>query len=144
LGKIESIGLIKAVEDGTIEGWMDEYNYKVQRELDHHERVVVGVNQFVAKQAAPPKRFRFDPARMKSHIERFKDLKAARDQAPLRRAIGDLYRIAHRRGNSHQAMIDALIADASIGEVWGTVRVANGLPYDPFRAIECPFTYPAA
>jgi methylmalonyl-CoA mutase N-terminal domain/subunit len=144
LGKIESIGLIKAVEDGTIEGWMDEYNYKLQRELDDHERVVVGVNQFVAKQAAPPKRFRFDPARMKSHIERFKGLKAARDQAPLRRAIGDLYRIAHRRGNSHQAMIDALIADASIGEVWGTVRVANGLPYDPFRAIECPFTYPAA
>jgi methylmalonyl-CoA mutase N-terminal domain/subunit len=41
-------------------------------------------------------------------------------------------------------MIDALIADASIGEVWGTVRVANGLPYDPFRAIESPFTYPAA
>jgi methylmalonyl-CoA mutase N-terminal domain/subunit len=36
-------------------------------------------------------------------------------------------------------MIDALKADATIGEVWGTIRVAHGYPYDPFRAIEAPF-----
>jgi methylmalonyl-CoA mutase N-terminal domain/subunit len=143
LGKIESIGLIKAIEDGTIEGWMDDYNYKAQKELGRQERVLVGVNKFVPKQTTPPKRFRFDPARMRSHIERFKNLKATRNQEPLRRTISDLFLTAHRKENFHQAMIDALIADASIGEVWGTVRVANGLSYDPFRAIESPFTYPA-
>jgi methylmalonyl-CoA mutase N-terminal domain/subunit len=143
LAKIESIGLIKAVEDGTIEGWSDEYNYRLKKELERHERIQVGVNKFAPKQDAPaPERFRFDPARMESHIRSFKQRKADRDMALLRPRMDALYRIAQRRENSHQAMIDALIADASIGEVWGTVRVANGLPYDPFRSIESPFRYP--
>lgn len=40
-------------------------------------------------------------------------------------------------------MIDALIADASIGEVWGTLRVANGYSYDPYGALEAPLAYAA-
>lgn len=141
LAKIETIGLTKAIEDGTIESWMDEYNYRLQRELDRSERIIVGVNKFKPMEVEPPKRFSFDSARMRSHVQRFKQRQAARDRAVLDTHIDTLYRVAHRRENSHQAMIDALIAGASIGETWGTVRVANGLPYDPFRAIESPFRY---
>lgn len=144
LGRIEEIGLIRAIEDGTIEGWMDEYNYTIRRELDREERIQVGVNKFKPKHATPAQRFTFDPGRMEAHLRRFKERQAARARAPLEARIADLYRVAKRRENSHQAMIDALIADASIGEVWGTVRVANGLPYDPFRAVEAPFMYPEA
>jgi len=142
LAKIEAAGLINAIEDGTIEGWMDEYNYKIRREMDREERIIVGVNKFIPKTATPPQRFTFDPGRMEAHLRRFKERQQARDRAPLEARIAALYQVAQRRENSHQAMIDALIADASIGEVWGTVRVANGLPYDPFRAVETPFKYP--
>jgi methylmalonyl-CoA mutase N-terminal domain/subunit len=139
LEKIDSLGLVNAVENGTIEGWMDEYNYRVKKELDSQERILVGVNRFPPKQAKTPKRFHFDPSRVQSHIRRFKELKSHRDQKELAHRLDALYRMARRRENSHQAMIDALIADATIAEVWGTVRLANGLPYDPFRAVECPF-----
>ena len=142
LEKIEGIGLIKAIEDGTVEALMDEYNYKLKRELDREERIIVGVNKFIPKEEAPPKRFQFDPARMAKHLQGFKQLKAERDQSLLASKIDNLYRVAQRRENSHPAMIEALMVDASIGEVWGTVRVANGLPYDPFRALEAPFSYP--
>jgi methylmalonyl-CoA mutase, N-terminal domain len=121
---------------------MDDYNYKIQRELERGERIIVGVNRFVPKNADPPKRFQFEPARMQAHIRRFKERQATRDRAALAPRMAELYRVAKRRENSHQAMIDALIVGASIGEVWGTVRVANGLPFDPFRAIESPFIYP--
>ncbi|BCG04921.1 methylmalonyl-CoA mutase (plasmid) [Paraburkholderia sp. PGU19] len=141
LAKIEEIGLVKAVEGGYIEGLMDEFNYNQKQELDSKKRIQVGVNAFVPKDEPPPKRFSFDQKMMASHLQRFKEMKAARDPRRLAEKIGALYRVAKRRENSHQAMIDALIADASIGEVWGTVRVANGLPYDPFRVIESPFTY---
>lgn len=143
LEKIEAAGLIHAIEDGTIESWMDDYNYRMQRELERGERVVVGVNRFTPKDSPPPQRFSFDPQRMQAHIGRFRARQAARDRGPLEARISDLYRVAQRRENSHQAMIDALLADASIGEVWGTVRVANGLPYDPFLALKSPFSYPA-
>jgi methylmalonyl-CoA mutase, N-terminal domain len=142
LAKIEGIGLIKAIEDGTVEALMDEYNYKIKQELDREERIIVGINKFVPKETTPPKRFQFDPGRMSAHLQRFKQLKTGRDQRLLADKINELYRVAKRRENSHPAMIEALMADGSIGEVWGTVRVANGLPYDPFRAIESPFTYP--
>jgi methylmalonyl-CoA mutase N-terminal domain/subunit len=141
LAKIEGIGLIKAIEDGTVEGLMDDYNYRHQKELETQERIVVGVNKFQPKTSSLPKRFSFDPQRMTAHLQRFRERKAARDQKLLAGRIETLYQAARLRENTHPAMIDALIADATIGEVWGTVRVAHGLPYDPFRALESPFTY---
>jgi len=114
---------------------MDEHNYRRQQELDRGERVVVGINRFVPEKAAPPPRFRFDPARMTDHLRRFGERKAQRDAAALTSKIDALYRVAQRGDNAHPAMIEALMADASVGEVWGTVRVASGLPYDPFRIV---------
>ena len=69
-------------------------------------------------------------------------MKRERDAVVLREKIDTLYRVAHARQNAHPAMIEALMADGSIGEVWGTVRLATGLPYDPFRVLESPFGVP--
>jgi methylmalonyl-CoA mutase, N-terminal domain len=143
LANIEEIGLIRAVEDGTLERMMDEVNYRHESELAREERIVVGVNKFKPKEQEQPKRFQFDPRRMDAHLQRFKQRQAARDMAVVSARIDELYRAAHRRENSHPGMIEALMVDASVGEVWGTVRVANGLPYDPFRLRESPFTYPS-
>ncbi len=142
LAKIEGIGLIKAIEDGTVEGMMDDYNYRHQKELDREERIVVGVNKFKPKHPTQSQRFSFDPTHMTAHIQRFKERQAARDLGVLTPKMDELYRVAQRRENSHPAMIEALMADASIGEVWGTIRLANGLTYDPFRARETPFILP--
>jgi methylmalonyl-CoA mutase N-terminal domain/subunit len=38
-------------------------------------------------------------------------------------------------------MIDALLAEASIGEVWGALRLANGLPYDAYDVLKAPFEF---
>lgn len=142
LDRLEALDLITAIDDGTIEGLMDEYNYRFKREIDGLERVVVGINKFVTEETPAISRFQFDPARMKNHLQRFAELKMNRSADRLEASISSLYRVAHRRENTHQAMIDALVADASIGEVWGTVRVANGLPYDPFGVVDAPFEYP--
>lgn len=143
LKKVEDIGLIKAVEDGTVEGLMDEYNLKLKREMDRGERVVVGVNRFIPKEEPVPQRFSFSQAHTEAHVRRFAELKQQRDQRALGERIDTLYRVVRDgRENFHQAMIDALIADGSMGEVWGTVRMAVGLPYDPFRVVQSPFNYP--
>ena len=142
LAKIEGIGLVKAVEDGTVEALMDDYNYRLQGELEREERIIVGVNKFRPEETQAPKRFKFDQTRMHEHLARFKQLKAQRDPKLLQEKIDVLHRAAHARVNAHPAMIEALMADATIGEVWGTVRVATGLPYDPFRVLESPFDIP--
>jgi methylmalonyl-CoA mutase N-terminal domain/subunit len=50
-----------------------------------------------------------------------------------------LHAVTRRGDNPTRAMIDALLADGSLGEVWGTVRLASGYPYDPFRVLSSPF-----
>ena len=70
-------------------------------------------------------------------------MKRERNREALNEKIQTLYRFARQGNNFHQAMIDALLADGSIGEVWGTVRVANGLNYDAFNVIQSPFNYEA-
>lgn len=141
LSRIEAIGLIKAIEDGVIEGLMDDYNLQLKRELDRGERVIVGVNRFVPKDEPVPKRFSFPQTHIEAHKRRFAERKQQRDAGVLHKKIKALYRVARSGANAHPAMIDALIADATMAEVWGTVRVAANLPYDPFRVVNSPFTY---
>jgi methylmalonyl-CoA mutase N-terminal domain/subunit len=139
LGTIEERGLVKSVRDGYVESLMDDYNYRFERELASGERIKVGVNRFMAGQQEDPPRFKVDPENIERHVRRFAELKASRDQAALRARADDLYNVTRRGDNPVEAMIAALIADASIAEVWGTVRLAHGYPYDPFTVLESPF-----
>lgn len=139
LGEIESRGLVKAIADGYVESLMDDYNLEFQRELDDQERVVIGLNKFVPDEEEAPRRFSFDPANTERHVARFVEMKTTRDHARHLESLKALYRTTREGTNPTQGMIDALVADASVGEVWGTVRLARGLPYDPYRVLECPF-----
>jgi len=141
LAKIEAVGLIEAVTSGMIEAMMDAYNLQTQRELDAGERIVVGLNKFVPAEDPPPTRFTFDPANTRAHVRRFAELKQQRDAVKWRESLLSLHRIARDGGNPLQAMIDAFIADASVAEVWGTVRVAHNHPYDPYKALTAPLDY---
>jgi methylmalonyl-CoA mutase N-terminal domain/subunit len=141
LTKIEAVGLIEAVTSGMIEKMMDDYNLQTQLELDSNERIVVGLNQFIPAEEPAPARFTFDPTNTKIHIRRFAELKQQRDSVRWAGALNDLYRVAREGGNPLQAMIDAFIADASIAEIWGTVRVAHNYTYDPYKALQAPLKY---
>jgi methylmalonyl-CoA mutase N-terminal domain/subunit len=141
LAEIESIGVIEAVKNGFIERIMDEYNLKVARELADNERIVVGVNKFVRADEPPPRRFSFDRKLTEEHVLRFTTLKQTRDQVLMRQKLQELHTAVQSGRNFHRAMIDALVVDATLGEVWGTVRVAYGYPFDAYRVVECPFDF---
>src|SRR3546814_13963047 len=92
---------------------MDDYNLEIQRELDAHERIMVGVNKFVPDEEHAPTRFTFDPTNTRMHIRRFAELKQQRDAGPWSQSLRTLYRTARDGNNPLQAMIDAFIAAAS-------------------------------
>ena len=135
----EQGGILEAIKSGWVEGLVDSYNYEVHKELEKKERIVIGLNDFVPEDDPPTRRFSFDRRNVENHIRRFTQLKEQRDFLTLNQRIRDLYATARNGGNATQAMIDALLADGSIGEVWGTVRMAHGHSYDLFRTIETPF-----
>lgn len=141
LEQIERIGLLTGISNGTIEKMMDDHNLKMQRELDDGERIMVGVNRFVPEDEPAPTRFTFDRTNTEMHVRRFIALKETRDQGRWRDALRTVHDVAKSGGNPIGPMIDAFVADASIGEVWGSVRVAHGLDYDPYNALEAPLDY---
>ena len=141
LARIEEVGLIEAIASGKIEQMMDDFNFDFQREMDDGERIIVGVNQFVPEDEPSPTRFKFDRTNTYAHIRRFSELKQQRDQSRWSGSLKNVYNIVRDGSNPMQAMIDAFIADASIGEIWGTVRVANGYEFDPYGHLQAPLSY---
>ncbi len=141
LSQLEEVGIVNAVSDGRIESAMDENNLVKEREINNRERIVVGLNEFISKDEPQPRRFSFSRERVKRHVEKFVQMKKDRNNAELESRLRHLYQAAAGNTNFHQAMIDAFVADGTIGEVWGTVRLANGLSYDPFNVINHPFSF---
>jgi hypothetical protein len=38
------------------------------------------------------------------------------------------------------AVVEAVVAGATVGEILGTIREANGVPYDPLGHVKHPFS----
>jgi methylmalonyl-CoA mutase, N-terminal domain len=141
LADIEQIGIVKATTDGYIEEIMDDFNIALQDELVKKDRIMVGVNDFIPEEQPQPTRFTFDRTNTEMHVKRFVEFKKSRDLAGVESKLRDLHGSAKRGENFHQAMIDALVADATIAEVWGTVRLAHGYSYDAFHVVQSPYEF---
>ena len=70
-----------------------------------------------------------------------KSLKERRQHGKVKEALKKLFEDAplDKRINVIPSMLEATKRYATIGEIWGTIRKANGLPYDPFGMIDDPF-----
>ncbi|MES2481338.1 MAG: methylmalonyl-CoA mutase family protein [Pseudomonadota bacterium] len=140
LAKIEEIGLLRAFREGYVERMADEQNLVVERELDRGERVVIGLNRFVPEEEPAPRRFQFDMRRTHEHVQRLVDLKRTRDNTLVAEHLRRVFRAARAGENAHPAWIDALGVDATLGEIWGTLRMASGLPFDAYNTVQAPFS----
>jgi methylmalonyl-CoA mutase, N-terminal domain len=141
LADIEQKGIITMMEEGSLESMVDDFNFDFERDLDSGERVVVGLNRYLPHEDPTPRRFEFDPANTRAHIQRLTELKRTRNQEALADRLRAVFRGAQSSANSVPAIIDALLADASIGEVWGTLRMANGLAFDPYGLVQSPVSF---
>ena len=139
LAVIEEKGLVEAIDSGWLEGEMDKFNVQYDRELHDRERLVVGLNAFTNSEEKPFARFEPMKASIQSHVERFVRFKGERDFAGVTKSMKELFRVTRDGGNPYPAMVDAFIADATISEVWGTLRQAFGHSYDAFDVYTSPF-----
>jgi methylmalonyl-CoA mutase, N-terminal domain len=120
-------GALCAIERGEIQREVQESAYRFQREVEAGERVIVGVNRFVEAGAqAPSDILRIDPALERAQVERVRALRARRDPAPWQAALGALEDRARSGGNLIPAIVDAVLAWATVGEIAGRLRDVFG------------------
>lgn len=120
-------GALKAIERGEIQREVQESAYRHQREVEAGERVVVGVNRFQDEdQGLPLETLRVDPELERAQKERLRALRARRDAAAWRAALRALQDRARGTENLLPAMVDAVLAGATVGEVAGALREVFG------------------
>ena len=120
-------GALKAIERGEIQREIQESAYRHQRRIETGEQVIVGVNRYQeGEAAAPPDILRIDPRVERDQVERVRALRARRDPAPWNAALGAVEDRARSGGNLVAAVVEAVLAQATVGEVSGRLRAVFG------------------
>ena len=131
IARIEELGgVIPAIERGYIQGEIERRAYEHQQAVERGERVVVGVNEFAVAEETEIELSRPDPALERAQVERLRALKARRNQAATDTARKNLADAAAGSDNLMPAILGAVVAFATVGEIADTLRDAFG-EYQP-------------
>ncbi|MEW6725238.1 MAG: methylmalonyl-CoA mutase family protein [Bacillota bacterium] len=125
--KVDALGgAPAAIEQGYIQREIQESAYRYQKAVESGERVVVGVNRFTAEEAPPRDLLRVDPAVGELQGRKLASLRARRDQAAVEAALAELKSVAEGNGNTMPAILKAVRAYATLGEICGVLRQVFG------------------
>jgi methylmalonyl-CoA mutase N-terminal domain/subunit len=125
--KIDALGgMLRAIEAGFVQTEIQKAAYEYQRAVETKEQVVVGVNDFIAEEERAIPTLRIDPQIEREQIQRLQALRAKRDANKTRAAISELERRAATSENLLPAILAAVEACATVGEISDTLRRAFG------------------
>jgi methylmalonyl-CoA mutase, N-terminal domain len=120
-------GALAAIERGDVQREIQESAFRHQREVESGERVVIGVNRFREEGEEPPGDIlRVDPGAERAQVERVLSLRARRDPRAWSASLDALEARARGGENLLPAMVDAVTALATVGEIAGRLRAVFG------------------
>jgi methylmalonyl-CoA mutase N-terminal domain/subunit len=125
--KIDSMGgMLRAIETGFVQTEIQKAAYEYQRAVETKEQVVVGVNDFIAAEERAIPTLRVNPQIEREQIQRLQALRAKRDTQKTRAAVAELERRAGTKENLLPAILGAVEAYATVGEISDTLRRTFG------------------
>ena len=119
-------GMVEAIERGYPQREVAESSYRFQQALESRERIVVGVNDFVAEDEPPVGILYIDESAGETQLARLAALRQRRDNARVERSLEALRRGAAGSANTMTLLVDAVRAYATIGEMCDALRVVWG------------------
>ncbi len=127
IAKIDAIGgMLRAIESGFVQGEIQKAAYDYQRAVESKEQIVVGVNDFVAKEDRAIPTLRIEPEIERNQIARLNALRAKRDSAKTQSALTELQRRASTTENLLPAILNAVESYATVGEISDALRRVFG------------------
>jgi methylmalonyl-CoA mutase N-terminal domain/subunit len=130
--RIEELGgVLACIQNGFFQREIAESAYRYQQEIDRHQRIIVGVNEYVMEEDVKVPTLYVDRERERIHLERLQRVRRERDQATVRRALDQLRRVAEGTENTMPAIIEAVKAYATLGEIMDVFRSVFGEYMEP-------------
>ncbi len=126
--KIDELGgMVDAVKLNYPQREIADAAFALQREIDAGERIVVGVNSFLAADEEPIPTLRVDPALERKQIGRLQAARARRDGTAVERSLASLQEdAAHPDRNLMDALLACARAHATEGEIVQSLQQVFG------------------
>jgi len=125
--KIDALGgMIPAIERGFPQREIAEAAYRYQQEVDRKEKIIVGVNDYVAADEPPLEILQIDESVARQQRDRLAELRRTRDNRRVTQTLNDLEAAARGDKNTMPCILDCVRAYATLGEICDTLRSVFG------------------
>jgi methylmalonyl-CoA mutase, N-terminal domain len=127
ISQIDALGgMLRAIEAGYPQMEIQKSAYEYQQAIERGEQVVVGVNRFQAEEEPSIPTMRMDAEIERAQVARLNRLRARRDAAKSRAALEEVERRARSTENLMPAILAAVEAYSTVGEISDALRRAFG------------------
>ncbi len=123
-------GALQAIENGYIQGEIQESAYIYQREIESQGQIVVGMNAYKVDENLELERLQVDPRIEAEQHARLSALRSNRDQAKVSELLAGLEIAARGDDNLMPLFIECVENHITLGEVCGVLRGVWG-EYQP-------------
>ena len=130
IGPITS-GILRGIEDGWFTGEIAESAFRYQRALEKGDKRVVGVNAHTGSVTGDLEILRVSHEVEREQVRVLGERRAARDDAAVRGALDAMLAAARGGSNMVEPMLDAVRAEATLGEICGALREEWGVYTEP-------------
>ena len=128
IDKIEAMGgIIKIVENGWLHQHIAEFSYRQQKDIEEGKLKIVGVNYLQGEDRGTPTEIFQYPETEKRQAEKLRRLRSERNSVLWRRAMEEVRKACKRSSNLMPAIIEAVKARATLGELHSVFKESFGL-----------------
>ncbi len=120
-------GMVAAIEAGFPQREIMAAANRYQAEIEDRERIITGVNEFVAPEDHDLETLRIDPRIEREQRGRLGGVRRRRDGAAVRQALDALGSALRKGENCMPPTLAAVKAYASLGEIVGVMQEVHGL-----------------
>ncbi len=128
LNKVEKMGgSIKGIERGFFQSEIRQNAYRLKKEIDNDERIIVSVNKFAEEESKKQELLRIGDKVEIQQRKALKKLRSSRDTKKVERALSKMQSVAESDGNLMPYILDSVKAYATTGEISNKFREVFGV-----------------
>ena len=125
-------GVLPAIRKGFFQQEIANSAYRYQKEVEQKERVIVGVNDYVEpEEEEKVSPLRVTKASYNRQLTRLRKIRSGRDKKKWERSLAALRKAAEGKENTMPFIVDAVRAEATLGEICDTLREVFGTWEEP-------------
>jgi methylmalonyl-CoA mutase N-terminal domain/subunit len=124
-------GMLAAIDSGFPQREIANAAYRFKQQVDAQEKVIVGLNKYLAKEETPIELLKIDEKVEAEQVKRLKKIRRRRDNRAVAKALNDLRACCQSDNNVMPCVIEAVRAYTTEQEICDVYREVFGEYRDP-------------